>query len=247
MQCEKEPSRISIGKTGKRKKEAVIRSRNRTPDGEIEGREGEAVAVARWCTHPYEYSSWKAMMGRCFYTTHEAHDRYEGRGILPCARMRDFSWFVAEMGERLKGLTLDRIRNNLGYNCGKCKECVREFRCANCRWATYTQQMRNRRGNVLVDFKGNKVTVAELSEHIGIDRKTLEKRISKYKITGEKLLQESCQRKGEDSPAAKLTWGIVNAARADYATGKYTQAQIRRMHGIGKSNVGYILSGKAWK
>lgn len=247
MQREKESTRISIGETGKRKKETIIRSRNRTADGEIEGREGEAVAVARWCTHPYEYSSWKAMMGRCFYTTHEAHERYSRGDILPCARMRDFSWFVSEMGERPKGLTLDRIENDFGYTCGKCKECVRELKKPNCRWATYTQQMRNKSINVKVNFGGKEVTIAELSELIGVDRKTLEKRVSRYHIVGEKLFQETCQRRGEDSPVAKLTWEVVNAARKDFATGNYTQSEIAKKYGIGRSNVGNILNKKGWK
>ncbi len=86
------------------------------------------------------YRSWKAMTGRCANATHHAFADYGGRGIRVCERWRDsFEAFLADMGERPAGMSIDRIDNDGNYE------------PSNCRWATAKEQSRNRRTGKLCE------------------------------------------------------------------------------------------------
>lgn len=80
-----------------------------------------------------EYRSWHAMLQRCTNPDSNGYKNYGGRGIRVCKRWLKFENFLADMGPRPPGLTLDR-RNNDG-----------PYRKGNCRWATRKQQAQNRR------------------------------------------------------------------------------------------------------
>jgi hypothetical protein len=80
-----------------------------------------------------EYSSWHSMVSRCTNPNIEPYAKYGARGIKVCARWLDFVNFLADMGERPPNTSLDRIDNDGNYEPG------------NCRWATASEQMKNRR------------------------------------------------------------------------------------------------------
>lgn len=79
------------------------------------------------------YSCWTNMVQRCNNPKYPKYDLWGGRGITITERWRSFKNFFADMGECPERRSLDRINNDGDYEPG------------NCRWATYSEQARNRR------------------------------------------------------------------------------------------------------
>lgn len=90
-----------------------------------EGVHGSARRSGRTPT----YRSWQHMLTRC----RGGHPHYGGRGIRVHRRWQSFDAFLADMGERPIGTSIDRIDVNGHY----------ERR--NCRWATVMEQAQNKR------------------------------------------------------------------------------------------------------
>jgi hypothetical protein len=82
------------------------------------------------------YQTWRNMIRRCIDANNKDYKNYGARGITVCERwIESFDSFLADMGERPKGLTLDR-KDNDGHYCPE-----------NCEWATRLQQCHNRRNS----------------------------------------------------------------------------------------------------
>lgn len=81
-----------------------------------------------------EYISWQRMKSRCNNPRDPKRPDYGGRGIIVCERWQNsFQNFLADMGLRPAGTTLDRFPDNDG-----------NYEPTNCRWATPDQQRANR-------------------------------------------------------------------------------------------------------
>lgn len=106
-----------------------------------------------WTT---EYAIWASIIQRCTNPKAPAYKNYGGRGIAVCERWRSYENFVLDMGNRPEKLTIERIDNDKGYE------------PSNCRWATRSEQNRNRRNNRLLTFDGKTMCVAAWAEHTGI-------------------------------------------------------------------------------
>jgi hypothetical protein len=113
------------------------------------------------------YSTWAGMVQRCTDSNQRAWKNYGGRGIRVCERWLKFENFLADMGEKPEGRTLERTENDGNYEPG------------NCVWATPGEQSRNRRANRMFELKGRQVTLTDASAELGLDRHTIPRRLKR--------------------------------------------------------------------
>ena len=108
------------------------------------------------------YYEWQAIKARCYNPNNHSYPNYGGRGITLFHEwlndVKSFYDYISNLPHFMEeGYTLDRINNSLGY--------VPD----NLRWATAREQSLNRRSNLLVDYRGETMTLVEASEKSGIN------------------------------------------------------------------------------
>jgi hypothetical protein len=102
------------------------------------------------------YRTWNDMIQRCNNINNKDYMDYGGRGIIVCRRWLKFENFLKDVGDPPKGLSLDRINNNKGYNPN------------NWRWTTHKINSRNRRDNHLISYKNSTRCISEWADITGI-------------------------------------------------------------------------------
>jgi len=117
-----------------------------------------------------EYNVWTNMKARCGNNPQRRDYKfYAGRGIKVCERwLHSFENFYADMGPRpsLKH-TIDRIDGD------------KDYEPSNCRWATWTEQRRNRDDAVTVMLDGERVPLIVAANALGLTYTTLHEKLRK--------------------------------------------------------------------
>jgi hypothetical protein len=112
-----------------------------------------------------EYAAWVQLLNRCYNRNDKAFPAYGGRGIVVCDEWRkDFSRFRTDMGPRPNGNSIDRINNDGPYS------------PANCRWTNRTEQAKNRRSTVWIEWNGERHTQSDWARRLGVTSPIIAKR-----------------------------------------------------------------------
>lgn len=100
---------------------------------------------------------WAQLIQRCTNPNNKGYKNYGARGITVHPRWRDFSNFLADMGEAPEGLSIERVNNDGNYEPG------------NCEWATKLTQARNTRALIFLTVQGHTACLAAWAEVLGVD------------------------------------------------------------------------------
>lgn len=175
------------------------------------------------------YKSWMAMRERCKDKT---NPNYGMIGIGYCESWDDFKVFLADMGERPKGTTLDRKDPSLGYS----KE--------NCRWATSKTQSRNKKSSVIIEFKGQIKNLVDIATEYGVPKTTIYRRYHQG-IRGDDLVCRKNRNRLTPKPS-KLSEKQVKDIREMCSEG-LSQAVVAKKHNISQTTVSEIVNMKYHK
>lgn len=118
------------------------------------------------------YIEWQGMKGRCYNPHDPRYDRWGGRGITVCDEWRDsfeafYEWAMSH--GYADDLTIDRIDNDGNYTPD------------NCRWATQSEQSRNRNSNIKIRIGNSTRTLTEWCEIFRVDYNNV---VSRYHRNG---------------------------------------------------------------
>lgn len=119
------------------------------------------------------YNIYWELKKRCYNKNFVYYRNYGGRGII--VEWENAEAFYQDMKDGYQaGLEIDRIDNNGNYS------------FANCRWATRKQQANNRRTNRIIEYQGEKKTLVQWIEFLGLKSSTVRQRFYVYKWDIEK-------------------------------------------------------------
>lgn len=135
---------------------------------------GVSHGVTHGASNTETYRIWSDMRNRCKNSNNRGHKFYGARGITVADSWENFETFLADMGIRPAGLTLERLDNSKGY----CKE--------NCIWASVKQQANNRRSNLVITYAGRAQTLKLWCEELNLSYTKMAQRIQKLSWSVEK-------------------------------------------------------------
>lgn len=129
-----------------------------------------------------EYHSWNAMKQRVRSVPRYAAMSHDARWFAADG----FAAFLADMGPRPPGTTLDRIENSQGY------------RKENCRWATPEVQTANRSVSRLILFDGQVMTFFRA---VRLMHKMLQRNEATYHVSTVSLPRATARKRSSEAPS----------------------------------------------
>lgn len=116
------------------------------------------------------YSTYNSMHTRCENSNSSNYPNYGGRGIRVCEEWSGEDGFInfkrwANLNGWHKGLSIDRIDNDNGYE------------PSNCRFATPAEQALNRRNNIKYNYCGSEMPLSIIAKIEDVDYEKLRSRI----------------------------------------------------------------------
>ena len=182
------------------------------------------------------YKSWVSMKDRCNPINAEHRPNYAGAGISVCERWAEsFESFYADMGDRPAGCSIDRI-NPLG-----------NYEPSNCRWATKSQQARNKLSSVVTEVNGELCNLIDLAEKYGIPASTISRRYS-IGLRGDELIGKGNRlslRVGSLCHSSKLNESLVGQIKQEIRDGA-RNFELARRYGVSGSVISEIRHKKLW-
>ena len=137
--------------------------------------------------HPL-YNVWYHMKRRCYDSKNPFYKDYGGRGITICDEWLDFEnfykWSMDNGYE--KGLTVDRIDNDMGYS------------PENCRLVKMDVQANNSRSCRMITYNGKTQNLMQWCDELGLDYKRVHNRLYKCKWDFEKAISEPLDQRWQE-------------------------------------------------
>lgn len=110
-----------------------------------------------------EYRAWVNMKTRCYREIGNDYKDYGARGIRVCDRwLNSFVNFLADMGKKPSKLHSIERNNTDG-----------DYEPNNCCWAIEDVQVRNKRNNVWIEYKGERKILTDWARYFGVDQGNL--------------------------------------------------------------------------
>lgn len=176
------------------------------------------------------------MRCRTDYAKHRMH--YKAKGITVCDRWQVFEYFLADMGERPEGTTLDRIDNTRGYEPG------------NCRWASWKVQGSNRACVEQITYNGKTQNPEDWARELGLKPQTIRSRIARGWPLERVMTAKARRGTFGERGRAKITEAVAREIRAAfklYSPHRSNADELAAKYGISRGIAYMVGSGRSWK
>lgn len=177
------------------------------------------------------YTIWQGIKARCYNKNEPVYHLYGGRGVTMCedwlSNPENFIKWALENGWA-KGMQIDKdIKGDgLVYSPGSCSI------------VTSKENNNNRRNNKIIEYKGERKTLAQWSESTGIPYHTLYNRVYIHGIDIEKAMNINMIPKG-----TKINHELSETIKQLHKDGK-SQRSIAAQYGLHQSSISLIVNNK---